>query len=104
MRRETKVNVLALVQQSRSLVVDTSVERSVRVVARDNALEIHGEVGSLRQVIDANGVEVVPTVGTALGTGRVLVDVRLGGEIPSVGGRVDHTGGGTSDVRVDVDT
>jgi len=103
-RSETGVDVLTLEQKGRSLVVDTSVERSRWVVSGDGTLEVDWEAGSLGEVVDADGVEVVSSVGSSLGTVGRLVDVGLGGEVPGVGAGVDDTSSSGADVGVDVDT
>lgn len=103
-RSETGVDVLTLEQEGRSLVVDTAVERSRWVVSGDSTLEVDWEAGSLGQVVDADGVEVVSSVGSSLGTVGRLVDVGLGGEVPGVGAGVDDTSGSGADVGVDVNT
>lgn len=102
-RSKPSVDVVANVQQSRSLMMNTAVEGANRVVSRYGALEIDGEVGLLAEVIDIQGMEVVTAGRFSLSNaGQGLVDVRLGSEVESVGRGINYTGGGDTDVRFDI--
>ena len=83
MRRESSINVLASMQQGRSLMGNTSLEHSVGIIATGDTLEGLGESRLCFQGIDIDGVEPVPTVRETLDlVGLVLVCLRR--QIPGI--------------------
>ena len=78
------IHILAILQQSRSLVVDASSKGSQRIVSRDETLDANGVIRTLTQIGSANGMNVVAAIRLADCTGQALIDVSFGSEKPSV--------------------
>lgn len=101
---EASIYVVANVEQAGSLVVDAGGKDAIEVVGGLDVLQVDGEVGSLGQVVDINGVDVVAAGRFALGLVEdCLVEVGLGCEVEGIGAGVNNTRGGDANVGVDVD-
>ena len=84
--------------------VDAAVEAADGVVDGHCALEIDGEVGTLGQIVDVDGMEVVAAIWLSLGPiAPTLVRVRLRGQVKGASIWVNDARGRHPDVRVDID-
>lgn len=84
--------------------MDAAGKYALRVVGGLDIFEVDGEVGTLGQVVDINGVDIVAAGRTALG--RVedgLIEIGLGREVQGLGAGVDDTSGGDANVGINVD-
>ena len=91
MRRESSIDVLASVQQSRSLMGNTSLEHSVGIIATGDTLKGLRESRLFFQGIDIDGVEPVPAVRETLDlVGLVLVCLRR--QVPGISTGINDSG------------
>lgn len=81
---ETSIDKIAVVKQSRTLMMYSAIERSHRIVSGHHAFQIDREVRSLRKVHRTDGVNVVSAIWATSWTIEVLIDVSLGCQIPCV--------------------
>ena len=84
MTSKPSINIIASVQKARALMVNPTVKRPYRIVSGNHAFEIDREVWSFAQVHGTDSMYVVATIRAASWTIDILVDVRLGCDIPGV--------------------
>jgi hypothetical protein len=100
---EASVDVLSHVEQGWSLMMNTTIEGSHGIVQSNHALKIDREIGLLRQIDSADGMNVVSTILSTCWSVGALIDICLRRQIPCVSVGVNHTGSCHSDSWINVD-
>ena len=84
------IDVLTVLQESRTLMMDTCLEGSEWVIAGNQAFDVDREIGTLTQVDCADGMNVVSSIMLPICAVETLVGVGLGSEMPCVLTRCKH--------------
>ena len=85
------------------MVVDPSAKTG-GVTTCNSTFDVYWRFRAFRQVVYIDSEQIVSTVRSAFGFGRVFVDLDLAVEVPSVSSRIYDPNSRTSNERVDIHT